>query len=160
MDYIAILWNSMNDNVEEAITDINEYANVYSYVNLDLGDNFSYFVQDIYGYMSDDEKWKLDYKLENTIHKYSSTTITIIFLTIPNEEKILDERKNKLLYKEANNLKKLMRTKYSKKVEHYAFDNVFHMTDDKDEYLSTLKLIRKYTKKSDIVKIKRYGRKS
>lgn len=147
MKCIGVLWNSMNDYIDVAISDISEEANVLDVINLDLNDLFEEFVRDIYGYDTPETQWKIDYKIENSIGFYDSRMIHIVFMEIEVSDMEYIERKDEYVPKSINSLKKRIRNKYSKVVPHYAFDNVFHMTESDEEYKKTLTLLRSYAEK-------------
>ena len=83
MKTIAILWNSMEDNFNEALQDINEQAQILDCFKVDFNDNFDKFISDIYPY-SGDEKWKLEYKINIMNNKYKKNEVLILFLDINN----------------------------------------------------------------------------
>lgn len=147
MKCIGILWNSMDDFVENAVQDIGDFANVESVMQLNLKNSFSDFVTDIYGYHTPETKWKIDYKLKNSVDSYSSRNIYVLFIEITVNTMEYIERKGVYVPKEINDLKKMIRSKYSNIVDHYAFDNVFHMTESEEEYAKSLIILREYCKK-------------
>lgn len=143
MKAIGILWNSMNEFSEDAIIDIQEYVTVTDAITIDFNDRFPEFLSLIYPY-SGNELWKLEYKVTNMNNLFDSNKISILFLEIDDSNKVYVERKGIYVYKNVEELKKFIRDKYSKLVSHYAFDNVYHMTDDELEYSITVKIITDY----------------
>lgn len=143
MKTIAILWNSMEDNFNDALEDINEQAHILDCFKVDFNNNFDKFISDIYPY-SGDEKWKLEYKINAMNNKYKKNEVLILFLDIPSSNKIYCERKNIYLYENVEKLKKCIRDKYKNIVKNYSFDNIFHMTDDELEFDKTLLIIKKH----------------
>jgi len=134
---IAVLWNSMNEFKDEAIYDIEKYCIVDQVYELEFAsEEFKSFIDQLYPH-KDNEYWKTEYKINSVVDKYDLNKITIVYLTLPKSSKIHDERKNVPIYGNVNELKKYMRDKYSKKVDNYMFDNVFHMTDDEQEFYRT-----------------------
>lgn len=123
MKAIGILWNSMNEFIDDAIIDIQEYATVTDTITIDFNDKFSEFLSLIYPY-SGTELWKLEYKVANMNNLFDSNKISILFLEIDDSNKVYVERKGIYIYKNVEELKKFIRDKYSKMVSHYAFDNV------------------------------------
>lgn len=140
MKAIGILWNSMNNNIEDAITDISKFSKINEIFTIDFKEYFPDFISKIYPYTGT-ELWKLDYKIQHMHKKYDNNSITILFLNISVKNKKFIERKEKYIYEQVEDLKKFIRNKYKTVVDGYAFDNVFHMTDDEEEYSYTLNII-------------------
>lgn len=143
MKAIGILWNSMNEFSEDAILDIQEYAVVTDTITIDFNDKFPEFLSLIYPY-SGTELWKLEYKVANMNNLFDSNKISILFLEIDDSNKVYIERKGIYICKNVEKLKTFIRGKYSQMVSHYAFDNIYHMTDDELEYSITVKIIIDY----------------
>ena len=156
MKCIGILWNSMNEYRNEAIEDIKQYGTIEEMIPIDLGSNYKSFIKELYPF--DGRHEGLDeYKASIMIDQYESNEICILFLDIKDSEKIYIERKRIYLYKNIEELKQMIRSKYKEKIDNYQFDNIYHMTDDETEYLFTLKVLQKYLHELTIknVKIKR-----
>lgn len=143
MKAIGILWNSMDEFLEEAIDDIQSFVSVTDVISIDFQDKFSDFISKIYPYKGG-EKWKLEYKISHMCNQYANNRINIVFMNIDNENKIFAPRKKIYIYEDVEKLKVYMREKYRNKVNNYAYDNVYHMTDDEDEYKITIELIINY----------------
>lgn len=143
MRTIGILWNSMDAFLEEAINDIQTFASVTDVISIDFKDKFSDFISKIYPYKGE-EKWKLEYKISHMFNQYANNKINIIFMNIDNENKIFVPRKKLYIYEDVEKLKMYIREKYRNKINNYAYDNVYHMTDDEDEYKITIELIINY----------------
>lgn len=143
MKAIGILWNSMNKYTDLALRDINDYSKITNVISIDFGSSFSEFISKIYPYVGN-ERWKLDYKISHMNNVYESNEIKIVFLDIDSTKKIFVERKGIYIYENVEKLKTYVRNKYKNMVENYVYDNVFHMTDDENEYSETLKIITDY----------------
>ena len=143
MRTIGILWNSMDAFLEEAINDIQTFASVTDVISIDFKDKFSDFISKIYPYKGE-EKWKLEYKISHMFNQYANNKINIIFMNIDNENKIFVPRKKLYIYEDVEKLKMYIREKYRNKINNYAYDNIYHMTDDEDEYKITIELIINY----------------
>lgn len=143
MKAIGILWNSMDGYSNDAICDIKNYAVINDILSINFEDNFPKFISIIYPYMGK-EIWKLEYKISHMHNKYISNKIRILFLDINAGEKKYLERKNIYIYENVEGLKSFIRNKYRNLVLNYAFDNVFHMTDDEIEYERTINAIIDY----------------
>lgn len=143
MKAIAILWNSMGEYFSDALKDIKQFSTIQDCFKINFNNRFKDFISDIYPYKGD-QKWKLDYKINIMNNKYTKNEVLIMFLEVPDSEKIYIERKKTYIYKNIEELKKIIRSKYEQKILNYSFDNVFHMTDDETEYLETLQIIKKH----------------
>lgn len=143
MKAIAILWNSMEHNFASALNDINRKAQVLECFKIDFKEEFKQFIADIYPYEGENY-WKLEYKIKAMFNRYSKNEIYILFLEVPDSKKIYIERKSIFIYENVEELKKYIRNKYKEIVSNYAFDNVFHMTDDMPEFEKTLLIIYKH----------------
>ena len=143
MKAIGILWNSMNEFFYDAICDIKKYAIINDILSVDFKENFPEFISKIYPYTGE-EKWKLEYKISHMHNKYNSNKIRILFLDINPGKKKYIERKNLYIYENIERLKSFIRNKYKDLILNYAFDNVFHMTDDEIEYSQTINTIIEY----------------
>lgn len=143
MKAIGILWNSMNKYTNMALQDINKYCKITDVISINFKSLFSDFISKVYPYTGEN-LWKLKYKISHMDNVYDSNEIKIVFLDIPSSEKIFVERKGIYIYKNIEELKNYIRNKYKNKVDNYAFDNVFHMTDDEKEYEETIKLVKNY----------------
>lgn len=156
MKAISFIWNSMNEHVNEALNDIKEYAIIEDIISVDFKEDFPNFIRKVYPYTGKDT-WKVNYKIEN-MEKYDNKNITIVFLDIDNEKKIFVERKGIYIYENVEKLKSFIRNKYKNIIDGYAFDNVFHMTDDEEEYKATKDLVidfilKFYDKNNEIINL-------
>ena len=132
MKTIAILWNSMEDNFENVLNDLKNYSNILDCFKINFNDNFDKFISDIYPYSGSD-KWKLEYKINIMNNKYKKNEILVLFLDIPNSEKIYCERKKTYLYKNVEEIKQNIRQKYKNLVKNYCFDNILSIRLNKKE---------------------------
>lgn len=145
MKSIAILWNSMNNLREEALEDIKKYAIIEDMICIDLKENYFDFIKDIYPFDGRHQDIHI-FKANSMIDKYESNEICILFLDILDSEKEYCARKHNYIYINIEKLKNLIRNKYKDRIKGYSFDNVFHMTDDENEHIYTLDIVKKYTK--------------
>ena len=142
MVYVGVLWNTVNDFKDVIVEDIEQYGNVLRSYELDLGENYADFVKNIYE-CDGIAQWKIDLKLEHMLQS-DNTKIVVLFIDVDDEKKEFNERKNKEVIVNIETLKTYIRDKYSKLIDNYFFDNVFHMTDDKKELKKTLLVLRKW----------------
>ena len=143
MKAIAIVWNTMTDYFDEVLYDVSKKAKVLDCLRVDFHTGFNDFISDIYPYRGENS-WKLDYKINVLTNKYSNNEILILFLDIPNSDKIYIDRKNIYVYENIEVLKQFIREKYKNVIDNYFFDNVYHMTDDEQEYEKTKLIIMQY----------------
>ncbi len=155
MKFIGILWNPMNSLREEAIEDIKRYATIEDTICVDLKDRYLDFLEDIYPFDGIHKDIHI-FKASTMIDKYESNEICILFLELEDSEKEFCDRKHTYIYRNVENIKSFIRNKYKNRIKGYSFDNVFHMTDDKNEYLYTLGVIYKYVKVESL-KLKKRG---
>jgi len=141
---IAILWNSMNDQIPYALEDISKLALIEKVKTLSLSSSeLDNFIDKLYPHKQV-EYWKTQYKKDALVNKYDTNDITIVYLTCLNAQKNFDERKGVHLNSSVINIKNNLRNKYKNVIKDYQFDNVFHMTDDEEEYYKTAALIDEY----------------
>lgn len=139
---IGILWNSMEEYYDEAMEDIARSAIIDKYFDIEFSTiQFKKFIDTIYPRI-DLEHWKTDIKINNIVDKYKNNKIRVVYLTLNKTDRKYVSYKKSFLYSSVLDLKEHMRQKYKDKIEHYQFDNVFHMTDDESEFYITDAIIR------------------
>ena len=140
---IGILWNSLNkEQLKSAIEDIKECCEVEDCAIVDLGCNYSDFIDDIYSL--DNEFEGVSYlKSSSLIDKYDSNDIAILYLKI-NATDFAKSKLKGLLYKEVFDLKDGIRKKYKTQIKNYAFDTLFHLTVNEKEFNYTDNVVKKY----------------
>lgn len=143
MKAIGILWNSMNDYTNQALCEISKYCKINDTISINFESLFSDFISRIYPYTGE-ELWKQKYKIDHMNNIYESNEIKIIFVDTYSNEKVFVDRKGIYINKNVEELKSYIRNKYKNQVKNYAFDNVYHMTDNEEEYKKTVTLIVNY----------------
>lgn len=153
MKLLGILWNSIGDKKDDAIKLINEYANVDYRFDVDFKDDYAEFIRELYPFNSD-EKWKAEYKINGLVGKYINNEITILFLDMEKTDKIYLKNKDKMMYKNVLDLKVRLRKSFKSCIlkdtqdfKGVSYDNVFHMTDDEEEYRENIFVVFKYLSK-------------
>ena len=146
MKVLGILWNGMQEHLEEVLGDISQYGEVKDAFSLNLGDSYESFVRDIYAQDTIAE-WKVNKKLETMFQCSDSRTITIVIVDVDTPEKEYHPLKKRMVYKNLENMKVNIRKKYSEKVKHYFFDNTLHATDDEGEFQADLGVVVSYVDK-------------
>ena len=142
MIYIGVLWNTVNDFSDEIINDINECEEILCYFDYDLKEKYEDFVRKMYEF-DGIAKWKVDSKIE-AMSLSSNGNIRIVFIKIDDTTIEFNSKKNKYVMVHVENLKNLIRTKYSQLISNYYFDNVFNMTDNEDELNNTLEVLQEW----------------
>lgn len=152
---IGILWNSLNaDLMKEAVERISEKAVITEILPIDLGSEYRSFINDIYFYNNEYEG--IPYlKGCGLIDMFETNMITLISLNIDITGYLKDKHKG-YIFKEALELKRMIRELFKRRIPIYAYDNIFHLTTDQDEYTYTLEVIKKYLEKKEV---EDYGRK-
>ncbi len=128
---IGIVWNTVYSYKDEIIDDIKRKSNVIDYFDIDLKEDYVSFVESLY--ISENmNKSKIDNKINHMIIN-PNTKISIIFFEFDDSVIEFHQNKQKNVYKNLEELKKIIREKYKSYVENYTFDIVFHATDNLEE---------------------------
>ena len=140
---LGILWNGMQEHLDDVMKDISLHGKVIKSFSMNLGYDYETFVRDIY---SQDEiaEWKVDKKVETMFECSDIRSVTIVFIDIETAEIQYHPYKKRKVFVSLENMKTSIRTKYSQIVTHYFFDNVFHVTDNEVEYEADLKIVSEY----------------
>lgn len=161
MKLLSVLWNSMENHWKEALIDIKQYGNITKIYSIDFKDDFVPFIKSLYPF-SENEMWKAEYKIAGLLNQYKDNVIHIVLIEIPKTEKVFLPQKNKYMYSNVLEMKVAIRHKYKHLLKNNEFgnqngvsyDNVFHMTDDEQEYeenlYSILPFLIKYNKDSNV----------
>lgn len=143
---VGILWNSLSQELmEEAADVIKQYAQVTDVCYVDLEEQYRNFINDIYLYNHEFEGIPV-LKAGSLIDKYDSNTIMILNMVVRVSNYIYYNKTKGFIFEEIAKLKTLIRRMFKAKIRDYAYDNVFHLTVDKDEYEFTDEICRKYIK--------------
>lgn len=108
-----------------------------------MNEQFECFVRDVYKPDESIAKWKINKKIE-TLNYYENKNVTVLFLNIDVSKKVYHKGKKRNVYISAERLKNLLRNKYSKKIQNYFADNIFHMTDDEKEFKELYPIVVSY----------------
>ena len=144
MPCIGIIWNSMNQiQKDSAIDIIKKNCEVIDYFDINLKDRYKDFLKDIY--IDSHEAPNIpDFKIKSLVDKYENNIIRIISCNIKIKNiKYINDRKG-YVYKEIARIKNIIRNKYENEIKNYSFDNIFHLTDDMQEYEYTINILKKY----------------
>ena len=143
LNCIGILWNALNSNLmADAIQQIGQFAEIESCSIVDLDSKYRDFIDDIY-YFNNEFEGIPYLKGCGLINMYDTNMIAILYLKIRITGIIRDRMKG-YMYREVADLKHFIRNNFKKKIRNYAYDNIFHLTVDEDEYVFTDGIIKKY----------------
>ena len=143
---IGILWNSLDGNLmDEAINFIKDKVIINRCIYVDLQEDYENFINDIYFYNHEFEG--IPYiKACTLIDKFDSNTIVIMNLVIKVTNYMYYNKQKGFMFEEIAELKSFVRKYFKNKIKNYAYDNIFHLTVDNDEYQYTDKICKKYIK--------------
>lgn len=140
---LGILWNSMQNYLDEVFDDISCYGEIIDYFTMNLGDDYEKFVRDIYSCDSI-ASWKVDKKIETMFKCTDSRKVTIVFINMEMSKQEYHIFKKRMVYVNLENMKINIREKYSQIVNPYFFDNVFHVSDDENEFNQDYDIVNRY----------------
>ncbi len=146
MRVLGILWNGMQEHLEEALNDISKYGDIKDAFTINLGESYESFVRDIYAQDTIAE-WKVNKKLETMFQCSDSRKITIVIVDVDTPKKEYHPLKKRMVYTNLENMKVNIRKKYSEIVKHYFFDNTLHATDDEGEFKADFGVVMSYVEK-------------
>ena len=138
------------------MTDLAQYGKIEKLYSIDFGADFENFIKELY-HFSVDEQWKSEYKIIGLINQYKNNIVHVVLMDIPRTKKVFLAQKGKYMYENVLDMKVRIRNKYKNLLKDeifgrrkgLKFDNVFHMTDDEEEYnenvFSTIPFLIKYS---------------
>lgn len=136
---LGIIWPPAQEFKDDILNDIGNMVNLKYYTNIDLGVFYHDFIYNVY---ENEVKYKVDKKYK-ILTLSPKTVITIVLFDFDEASLDFHKQKNRFVYKQLNDLKVYIRETYGKKIDNYYFDNVFHCTDDFDEYKHSEAVIKK-----------------
>lgn len=149
---IGVLWNSLNNNQkEEIISRIRQNGKIEEIINIDLKDKYEDFIKDIY--VENHEAEGVSFiKYATLYNQFENNEITII--NFEPEVSFYEFTNNTKGFQFINlaELKRNIRKDYKNRIRKYAFDNIFHLTMNKEEYDLTEKVLKKYVKEYKCIK--------
>ena len=141
---VGILWNSLDkEMMDEAIQFIQERSTITDCVAVDLQDQYKQFIKDIYLYNNEFEGIPV-IKAGTLIDKYDSNTITVLNLIMRVSNYMYFNGMKGFMYSEIAELKTFIRKFFKTKIKDYAYDNIFHLTVDNEEFEYTDEVCKKY----------------
>lgn len=143
MKCLGIIWNSIYEFKDEILEDLKKYVVVEHSFSLDLSDEYENFVRTLYSF-DEIADWKVDKKIETMFANSDDRKIGVVLFNVNTDNVRYHEFKKRNVYSDLEDLKVLIRNKYSKKIPIYFFDNIFHATDDEKEFEQDYKLVNSY----------------
>lgn len=141
---IGILWNSLTEDMMcEAVKFIKERATIVGYVAVDLQDKYRQFINDIYLYNNEFEGIPV-IKAGTLIDKYDSNTIIVLNLIMKVSNYVYFNKMKGFMFSEIAEMKSFIRKFFKTKIEDYAYDNIFHLIVDNEEFEYTDGICKKY----------------
>lgn len=142
---IGIIWNCANFLKEDILKDVSQVTHLLDYFELDLGNKYIEFVNDIYA-SENMETWKIEKKVSH-METNPNTKITILFFEFDEKDVAYHPFKNKNIFVQLENCKMHIREKYKDIVQNYTFDIIFHTTDNLIELRNCFDVIVSYLKR-------------
>lgn len=143
---VGILWNSLNEELmTQAIDFIQQRATINECVSIDLQDQYREFINEIYLYNKEFEGIPF-IKASTLIDKFDSNTIVILNMMIRVTNYIYYNGLKGYMFEEVAELKSFIRKYFKPKIREYAYDNIFHLTVDPEEYEYTDGVCKKLIK--------------
>ncbi len=143
---IGILWNSLSiDQKQEAINFINNNAELKNSITIDFKEDYRKFIDEIYLYNKEFEGISV-IKAGTLIDKYDSNSIIILNMVIKVTNYIYFNDTKGYMFEEVAALKSFIRKYFKTKIKDYAYDNIFHLTVDDNEYDYTEKVCKKFVR--------------
>lgn len=141
---IGIIWTPVYKYRNDIIKDIETKTKVIKTVDVELNNLYKDFVYEIYS-QEHMEKYKIDLKIENVCHDpVQQSTVSILLFHANTKDQYFHSKKQKLVYAHIEEIKEFVREKYKVLISNYFFDNIFHATDNEQEFISCVKTINKY----------------
>ena len=141
---IGILWHSLNgEMMEEAKNIISKFATITDEVDIDLDNRYRDFIKEIYGRETEFEGIPI-FKAGSLIDRYESNKIVILNLIIKVSNYMYLNKTKGFIYEEIAKLKTYIRKYFKSKIIDYAYDNIFHLTVNQEEYVYTNEICQKY----------------
>lgn len=142
MIFSGIIWNAAYKHSDAILSDIQQSYDIITLRHYDLGKLYPEFVRDIYKFDTIPEH-RISAKIE-AMSKFPSNNIVFFEISIQNPTKEYVPRKRRFTFMQAEHLKEIIRTKYSKVVYPYIFDIILHMTEDNEERTALQQCLKKY----------------
>lgn len=110
---------------------------------VDFGDQYRDFIKDIYFYNHEFEGIPI-MKAGSLIDRYDSNDIMIVQMDINVSGFVYFNKVKGFMYKEIAGIKTDIRRHFKPRITDYAYDNIFHLTVDMDEFLYTKSVCDRY----------------
>lgn len=142
MKYSGLLWNSATEYAPEILSKISSNYQLLKTQIYNLSDCYENFVKDIYSEDSIAE-WKVEKKI-NYMRQFMNRKVTVFDIDIDNPTFRYVDVKKRSTCVQIEEIKKSIRSEYSKKIQPYFFDTIIHMSDDQKENYQMQRVLQKY----------------
>lgn len=142
MKYSGLLWNSATDYAPEILSKISSNCQLLKTQTYNLSDCYEDFVKDMY---SEDNiaEWKVEKKINYMLH-FRNRQVTVFDIDVDNPIFRYVDVKKRSTCVQIEEIKKSIRSEYSKKIQPYFFDTIIHISDDQKENYQMQKVLQKY----------------
>lgn len=143
-----ILFNSAELFLKDLISKINDSVNtsVVSLASLNLGENYKQFIEDIYK-KGPIPQGALRDKQNFVVSNGRSLKVYILCVDFKSVTSVYHEKKEKYVYTEVEELKRLIRAEFKNRVPNYFHDILIHSPDCEEESEYINKLLIEYRQK-------------
>lgn len=142
MIVFGIIWGPAYKYSDSILKDIQKYSSPIFAIDLNLKDKLQGFIMDMYS-EEDTPRWKINAKL-HYMQISKNPQIKVCFMNVDERKTYFHERKHYYVYSNIEDMKMFVRNKYSKLIDNYFFDIVFHTTDNHKELSYSVSVLKKY----------------
>ena len=141
-EFMALLWSPIVKHKEEVIKDVEQHYHIKEIKTIDFENDFEYaaFVKGMYA-IDDIDDWKIEKKLKYMEPYPKKVTVILFEMDFPDYRK--KTLNGKPLSKNVEKLKKIIREKYSKRIENYFYDIILHIGDNSAHTAHMNKILEK-----------------
>ena len=131
LPFVCILWSPVREYFDEITALLNDLEEVVDYKDYVFDQmQFKRIVNGVYN-VDDVEQWKIDKKLSFMMDlSQQQYSIRLVKLKVKNPRYRLKARANKLLSSRVEDIKRIVRHRYSSAVENYFYDIIIHIGDN------------------------------
>ena len=138
---IGIIWGTVFDYFPEITDCISSKTKLIEFYDEEVLDKVG-FIYAVYQDMLPDKEKLIKLKLDNVF--IDNNIIRIVIFDFDETKTVFHPYKEKMVYKELDDLKQHIRQFYGSLIDHYVFDNVFHCTDNAFEFDYLFGLLKSY----------------
>lgn len=161
MKLLGIIWNPGIPYIKEIKGIIAKYGFIKEVIYINFESEFASFLNELYYDTTLGEEIKASQKISSLVNRYLRNDCYIILIDMPTSEQVYLAAKKKNMYENVLKMKMEVRKSYSFALNTPVyiddkFDNIFHCSDDVEEYHFDLPIVLKYIVKrsAEIINIK------